>query len=317
MRKSWIGIVTLAMALGCSEGTPASHESARYRRIPARVTGEPYAPRRVLRGPRPEFEDPEPLPTEPHARGRALLQQAALPSAIDELRVAARGGDPEALSDLAAALVTTAERSDRGPVSAVEAISVARQALAEEPDLAAAHFNIGLALEQLGLLDDARTELLEAARLDGGSEWAAEARERADRLREQRDEVGRPEYARIARYVELTADPAARAVLRPYFSAEERLREGARRAVDASSRLPSRPTPSATTPVRRRAGSSTASRLSAPRAIRVSRLTHSPELLPLPVEKRKRRGGSVRSTTRCAARAGRRDWPRRSRWSRD
>ena len=144
-----------------------------YRRITARVVGDAYTPRRVVRGG--DFDVnrlPAPAPTDdPHDRGRALLRRGEISQAIPELRKAARNGDPTALTDLAAALIGEApllpwrhprerasSRLDPSSryASAQEAIAVLHRVIDQQPDLAAAHFNLALALEQVGLTVEVR-----------------------------------------------------------------------------------------------------------------------------------------------------------------
>jgi tetratricopeptide (TPR) repeat protein len=210
------------------------------RHIIARVVGEAYAPRRVVRGFDPDINDSPapPLMEDPHDRGRALLRRGEVSKAIPELREAARNGDPAALTDLAAALLGEADLlpwrhpRERGSsrldpslryASALEAIAVLQRAIEQQPGLAAAHFNLALALEQIGLTVEVRTHFEEAIRLSDDVEWDEDARQHAESL-PLSDEIDRD---RIQAYVEVTSLPAARRLLQPYLAAQEqRLRGG-------------------------------------------------------------------------------------------
>lgn len=117
----------------------------------------------------------------PHARGRALLLRGDTQTAVEELREASKTGDPDALSDLAAALITESDELDAWE-SSLDAIVAARRAIAISPDLAPAHFNLALALKRIGLTAEARQSFEMASRLESKSEWGAEAARRAAAL---------------------------------------------------------------------------------------------------------------------------------------
>lgn len=208
---------------------------AARRHIPGRVVGEAYAPRLFVRGSDPYSNEPPapPLTADPHDRGRALLRRGEVSKAIPELREAARDGDPAALTDLAAALLGEAELlpwrhpRERAPsrldpslryASALEAIAVLQRAIGQQPGLAAAHFNLALALEQVGFTVEVRTHFEEAIRLSDDVEWDADARQHADSLPLSDPEIDRD---RIRAYVEVTSLPAARHLLQPYLAAQE------------------------------------------------------------------------------------------------
>jgi CHAT domain-containing protein len=110
-----------------------------------------------------------------------MLLRGDVHAAVEHLREAATAQDPAALSDLAAALVSEAEELDAWEPT-LDAIVSARRAIARDPSLAAAHFNLALALERIGLVAQARGAFDAAARLEPNSPWAAEARTRADAL---------------------------------------------------------------------------------------------------------------------------------------
>lgn len=230
-----IVIVASVVVLAWPKPRPKAKDS---RATTARLTGEEYAPRRVMRGSSGSREDEidaliETVSSDPQVRGRALLRTRETAEAIPELRNAAKSGDPTALADLAAGLVEQASYHGE-KAAALEAVSVARRALDKEPDLAAAHFNLALALERLGLSDEARAAFQWAAEVDVNSQWAAEARDRAQRLRNDELQI---DTDRIARYVDLTADRTAHEILRPYFRERERELQHARAPVDGAARL--------------------------------------------------------------------------------
>ncbi len=149
-----------------------------------------------------------------------------------KIREAAKSETPVALSNLAAVLVNEGGGSDR--TAALEAVSVATRAIADEPDLAPAHFNLALALEQLGLTHHARAEFRRAAELDGTSGWAKEANLRAAELLERELTCDREA---IERSVAFAADPVARNVLQPYLAKPVRNGGRSRQPADAEARL--------------------------------------------------------------------------------
>lgn len=99
-------------------------------------------------------------------------------SAIAEFRRASSGGEAAALSDLSGALLTDAETLDDCEL-AIEAAVAAQRAIAVSPGLAPAHFNLGLALDRLGLVTEARAAFVKAGALEPDSAWADEAISRA------------------------------------------------------------------------------------------------------------------------------------------
>lgn len=141
----------------------------------------------------------------PHLRGRARLLKGENRLAIEELQEAAKSGDPEALSDLAAALLAEAEELDAYD-PALDAMVAARNAIEASPDLAAAHFNLALALDRLGLTTEARVEFEEAAACEPVSDWAAEARRRSDDLRPRDNDL-----KVIENFLQVSTDPIKRA----------------------------------------------------------------------------------------------------------
>ena len=153
------------------------------------------------------------------------MRRGEVSRAIPELREAARDDDPAALTDLAAALLSDRELwgirrgdppSPYGP--AIEAIALLQRAIEQKPGLAAAHFNLALALEKVGLTVDARAEFQEAIRRSDDVDWNAEARGHAGGLLRSDEAFKRD---RIQAYVAVTARPTARRLLRPYLLAQE------------------------------------------------------------------------------------------------
>jgi hypothetical protein len=107
-----------------------------------------------------------------------MLLAGQFDASVAELRKAAAGGDAKALSDLSAVLHKQAEELG-AYTPALDAIVAARRAIAASPRMPAAHFNLALALEYIGLLREAREEFRLAAALEPKSPWAREALERA------------------------------------------------------------------------------------------------------------------------------------------
>jgi CHAT domain-containing protein len=105
---------------------------------------------------------------------------ASLDRAVSLLASAARLSDrpAAALADLSAARLLRAGR-DGSPRDLLEAYEAAAEALEHEPGFAPALFNQALALDRLGLADEAARAWNECARAAPGSRWAAEARARA------------------------------------------------------------------------------------------------------------------------------------------
>jgi Uncharacterized protein conserved in bacteria len=229
-------IVLVAVVLApLPEPAARSHLKSRQRPIvrqhTARIVGDAYAlPWFSASGP--EDAAVPPLPNDPGDRGRALLRRGEISQAIPELRKAAQNDDPAALTDLAAALVepkdrillqvrgralSRADRSSR-QASVLEAIAMLHSAIARRPGLAEAHFNLGLALEEVGLPVAARRELEEAIRVSDDTAWNEEARDHAESLPLYGDEIDRDS---IQAYVEVTSRFGARHLLQPYLAAQE------------------------------------------------------------------------------------------------
>jgi CHAT domain-containing protein len=92
--------------------------------------------------------------------------------------------DPDAMNDLAAAYYVRAQRAD-DPLDLLRAFDATTHALASKPQPAGALFNRALVLEAIGLANDAIKAWDAVARSEKSPQWAAEARDRRDRL--QRD----------------------------------------------------------------------------------------------------------------------------------
>lgn len=105
------------------------------------------------------------------AAGAASLLEEALRAGID---------DADLRSDLSAAYLVRGEASG-AMVDTVRALDSAQRATLADPDAARAWFNQGLALQRLGLTEDAR-EAWDRAVDEADRDWAAEARGRGDRV---------------------------------------------------------------------------------------------------------------------------------------
>ncbi|HVT61741.1 MAG TPA: CHAT domain-containing protein [Thermoanaerobaculia bacterium] len=93
--------------------------------------------------------------------------------------------DATLLSDLAAAYLARAATGQ--PHDLVHALVAADRALEKCPDLAAARFNLALALDRLGLRQEAQKAWGSYLAIDSGSNWSAEARRRLRALAEPTD----------------------------------------------------------------------------------------------------------------------------------
>lgn len=115
------------------------------------------------------------------ARGAAYLLSGHHESALETLAAIAARGDADALSDLAAAQLESSIRH-RSPRLLAEALASADRALRARADHVEALFNRALALERLGLRDDARLAWERYLAVDATSDWSHEARGRHRRL---------------------------------------------------------------------------------------------------------------------------------------
>ena len=116
-----------------------------------------------------------------HAWGIAELLIGQYDDAIRDLELAAAEETASArlLSDLAAAYLARAEQSDR-PEDLPKALSAAQTALIQEPSLAAAVFNKGLAAAKMNLREEALKAWRRYLELDSMSPWADEVRRHID-----------------------------------------------------------------------------------------------------------------------------------------
>jgi CHAT domain-containing protein len=104
---------------------------------------------------------------------------AALDEPVSSLQRAAKldGGSARLLGDLSAAYLVRAGRT-QNPRDLLEAITSADEALTVDPGSPAARFNLALALDWLGLNDQAREAWVQYLTVDSKSGWAREARSR-------------------------------------------------------------------------------------------------------------------------------------------
>jgi CHAT domain-containing protein len=163
---------------------------------------------------------PRRSPEDLRAVGAAELLGDQVDNAIKFLRASVRGrNDANAWSDLAAAYLTAYEAQSKS-LEIVDALAATDRALAINPKHAAAAFNHALALQRLGLLQEAIVAWKEALRLDATSPWAGEA---LAALRELQLEVP----SRLARQDALKALEASR---QPEALFERNFRQNARLA---------------------------------------------------------------------------------------
>jgi CHAT domain-containing protein/tetratricopeptide (TPR) repeat protein len=111
-----------------------------------------------------------------HAAGVAHLLAGRTRNALFELRGAAEASnDPQIWSDLSTTYIAASTQFESLELMA-DALTAADAALARDPRLPEALFNRALAIEKLGLRDDARIAWQHYLAVDGGSDWAREAR---------------------------------------------------------------------------------------------------------------------------------------------
>jgi cellulose synthase operon protein C len=174
-------------------------EAARdTRRLEARLTGgfaHGAAPR-VMRGPSPPPPPPEvqiaiaridqaaaehPSAATQHAQALARLVEGKGDQALSLLAALVRERPTAAAwSDLAAAQLARG-----GVLDAAAALSSTEAALKHDPRLPEALFNRALALERMNRGQEARAAWDQYLAADGGSPWAAEARERRQRIEDE------------------------------------------------------------------------------------------------------------------------------------
>jgi tetratricopeptide (TPR) repeat protein len=111
-----------------------------------------------------------------HTFGVANLIMGEIDRAVPLLEQAVNQQSPDArmLNDLSSAYLARAAR-DKSQQDAAKALAAVGRALAIEPMLSEAVFNRALALERLGLVDEARTAWNEYLKIDDQSGWAEEA----------------------------------------------------------------------------------------------------------------------------------------------
>jgi CHAT domain-containing protein len=214
------------LSLRGNRAQPKEDPAAGYRLIEARLVDERQLPQKLIARRRDGTWSLPPAAPGPPADGRVttLVLTGQTGAAIQELRREATGGDSEALTNLAAALLThrpaVQRPSDSYQVSiTLEALVVARKAIAQSPTLAAAHFNLALALVRLGFTPEARVEFESAATLESDAAWSAEARRQARELRSS-DPLAVSMAA--TSYIRATASREGRTVLKEYLGARER-----------------------------------------------------------------------------------------------
>ena len=177
---------------------------AEQRTLELRIPGAPYAPLRVQRGPEDSFVNrPKALlsaealiagqlashPSDPYwlqAKARVDLLEGKYEPAVDSLRRALQlqPNSPGILTDLASAYFQRGQAADR-PEDYAAAFERLSQALAVAPDDPVALFNRAIVSERQFLYHQALDDWEHYLRIDPRSEWADEARKRADAVREK------------------------------------------------------------------------------------------------------------------------------------
>lgn len=157
------------------------------------------------------------------ARHAVASRTACIDDAITVLQKASRR-DSGAMSDLAAAFYVRAQRDDRAS-DLLRSLDAAEQAVAARPVPAGARFNRALALEAVGLTDNAVADWDEVARTDQ-AQWAAEARLRRDTLIKGRGMDGERQWAekttRIGGMLQANDEKGLAALLAPFPYTAER-----------------------------------------------------------------------------------------------
>jgi CHAT domain-containing protein len=179
------------------------------RTLELRIAGADYAPLRVSRGPAASFTSRpaallraealiasqlESHPSDPswlQAQAQADVLEGKYDAAVEALRRALElnPGSPALLTDLATAYFQRAQQEDRKDDfgAAYEYLS---QALRLHPDDSVALFNRAIVAEHEFLYQQALDDWEHYLRVDAGSQWADEARNRADAVREKLKEHG-------------------------------------------------------------------------------------------------------------------------------
>ncbi len=214
------------LSLRGNHAQPKEGRVDEYRSIAARLVDKRQLPQRhIARGRDGTWQLPPVKPRPPaDDRVTTLVLTGQTGVAIQKLRREAKGGDPEALTNLAAALLThrpaVPSPSDSYEVSiTLEALVAARKAIAQSPRLAAAHFNLALALARLGFTPEARVEFENAAALESDVAWSSEARQQA---RELRSSGPLAVSMAATSYINATASRESRTILKEYIEVRER-----------------------------------------------------------------------------------------------
>jgi CHAT domain-containing protein len=115
-----------------------------------------------------------------HSLGLLRTFEGRFSQAIDALRAARLEAPEDAplASDLASAYLGAAAESDGDPLQVLLAAEAAAQALALDPELPEARFNLALAVDQLSLRQQAQKAWEDYLELDPSSDWAGFARQR-------------------------------------------------------------------------------------------------------------------------------------------
>jgi len=124
---------------------------------------------------------------DPYVAGIANLLRGDADRSVELLKRAASSGTADASNDLAAALLVQADKTSR-VLPALDALAAADQALRIDPHHAPAAFNRSLALEKLGLIEDAASAWNDYRTIDPTPSWVAEARVAAANLKRLRDD---------------------------------------------------------------------------------------------------------------------------------
>ena len=194
VRATTAAVVMAAAVIGIVALIRESRQPARSRSIEARLVGVGWAPlsRAGIGGAPPSESRLAALlgssgpvrgraPASRHHEGVAHLLAGRTRNAVSELRTASESDDPRVWSDLAAACLVAANELHAFELVA-EALTAAENALRLNEEFPEALFNRALALETLGMRDDARLAWQRYLAVDGGSDWAREAREHWARL---------------------------------------------------------------------------------------------------------------------------------------
>jgi tetratricopeptide (TPR) repeat protein len=186
-----------------------AHAYTEKRTVELRMAGAGYAPLRVSRGPTASFisrpaallkaealiaSQLESHPSDPswlQAKAQADLLEGKCDAAVEALRRALEldPASPALLTDLATAYFQRAQQEDRKEDfgAAYEYLS---QALKLRPDDPVALFNRAIVAEHEFLYQQALDDWEHYLRVDPGSQWSEEARNRANAVREKLKEHG-------------------------------------------------------------------------------------------------------------------------------